>query len=91
MLALGAWTYFKKGGSIRVDIGRKEQFIRVVADCHTVGKLHDGKTVVKDFECRFLSFPLEHVAHHKHRLPFPFCPEITQRMLRGGCAGELPA
>jgi hypothetical protein len=77
LLALGAGTDLEIGGSVRIDVGRKEQFVRVVPDCNSVGKFDDGKTIIKDFERGFLSLSLEDVAHHKDRLTFPLCAEIA--------------
>ena len=89
LLALRTGTDLEIGGSIRINVCRKEQLVRVVPDCHSVGKLDDGKTIVKDFECGLLSFSLEHVAHHEDWLTFPLRAKIAQRVLRGGGTREL--
>ena len=78
----GARADFKIGRSIRIDVGWKEQFVRVVTDRHSVAKFHDGQAVIEDFEGGFLSFPLEHVAHDEDRLTFPLRAEIAQAVLR---------
>lgn len=91
LLALSTGTDLEIGGSIRIEICRKEQLVRVVPDCHPVGKLDDGKTIVKNFECGLLSFSLEYVAHHVDWLTFPLCAKIAQRMLGGGGTRELAA
>jgi hypothetical protein len=77
LLALGAGTDLEIGGSVGIDVGRKEQFVRVVPDRNSVGKFDDGKTIIKDFERGFLSLSLEDVAHHEDRLTFPLCAEIA--------------
>ncbi len=83
MLALGAGTDFKIGGSVRIDVCRKEQFVGIVPDGHSVGKFHDGKPIVEDLERGFLSLALEHVANHEHRLTLSLRAEIAQGVLRG--------
>ena len=51
--ALGTGPDFKVRGSVRIDVGRKEQFIRIVSNGNAVGKLDYGKTVIEDFESGF--------------------------------------
>lgn len=91
MLALEAGTDFEVGGSVWINVGRKEQFVRVISDRHAVCEFHDSQTIVKDFERGFLPFSLEDVAHHKHRLTFPLGAEIAQRVLSCGGARKLAA
>lgn len=81
MLALCAGTDLEIGRSVRIDVGRKKQFVRIVPDRNSVGEFDDGKTIIKDFECGFLSLSLEDVAHHEDRLTFPLCAKIAQRVV----------
>jgi hypothetical protein len=91
LLALGAQTDLKIGGSVRIDVGRKEQFVRIVPHCNSVHKFDDGKTIIEDFERGFLSLTLEDVAHHEDGLTFPLGPEIAERVLSCSGARELAA
>lgn len=85
LLALCAGTDLEIGSSIRIDVGRKKKFVRIVPDRNSVGKFDDGKTIIKNFERGFLSLSLEDVAHHKDRLTFPLGAEIAQRVV--SCCG----
>jgi hypothetical protein len=91
LLTLCAGTDFKIRGSIRIDVGRKEQLVRVIADRHSVCKFDDGQPIVEDLEGGFLSFSVEEVAHDEDWLAFPLGAEITQGMLRGAGTRELAA
>jgi hypothetical protein len=91
LLTLNAGTDLEIGGSVRIDICRKEQFVGVISDRNAVRKFHDGKTIIEHFERGFLSFPLKHVPHHNNRLTFPLGAEVTQRVLRLASARKLSA
>ena len=91
MLALEARADLEVGGSVWINVGRKEQFVRVISDRHAVCEFHDSQTIVKDFERGFLPFSLEDVAHDEHGLAFPLGAEIAQRVLSCGGAGKLAA
>ena len=77
MFALSAWANFEVGGSLVVDMGRQEQFERVIPDRAAVGKFDDGQTVVKDFKVPFLPFSGQDMPEDEHRLPLTFRTEVT--------------
>ena len=77
LLALSTGTDLEIRGPVRIDVGRKQQFIRIVSNRDAVGKLDHGKTVVEDFEGGFLPFALDQVAHDENRLTFPLRPKIA--------------
>ena len=77
MLALDTGPDFKIGRPIRVYIRGEKQLVGIATDRHPVGKFDDGQTIIEDFKCRFLSFSIKNVAHHKDRLPLPLDAEIA--------------
>ena len=90
MLALGTGTNFELSGSIRIDVGGKQQFVRVIAERNAVAEFDHGKSIVEHFKRGFLSLSLDDVTHHKHGLAFPLRAEITQRMLRRLLPAPVP-
>ena len=91
MLALEAGADLEVGGSVRINVGRKEQFVRVISDRHAVCEFYDSQTIVKDLERGFLPFSLQDVAHDEDGLAFSLGAEIAQRVLSCGNAGKLAA
>ncbi len=84
-------TDFKVGNPLLIDIGREQEFQRIVPEDCTVGKFHHGQPVVKDLEGGFLPLPVQVVSHDEQGLAFPFGAEVAQATLGGGGAGKLAA
>ena len=80
-LAGTAGPDFKIGDPLVVDLGREQEFDRVVAQQSTVAELDKGDPVVEDFEGCFLPFAIQQMAKHHDRLAFALDAEIFQRML----------
>ena len=77
MLALGTGTDFEICGPVRIDVGRKQQFLRIVSNRDAVGKFDHGKTVIEHFKGGFLPFAFDQVAHDEDGLTFALRPKIA--------------
>lgn len=77
MLTFSARTDLKVRGAIRIDIGGKEEFVGVIPNRHPVDEFHDCQTVIENLEGSFLSFPLEDMTHHEHRLALPLRAKVA--------------
>jgi len=77
LFALPAGTNFKIGGSLVVDVGRQEQFERVISDHAAVGEFNDSQAVVKDFKGCFLSFSGQYMPEDEHRLSLTLRAKVS--------------
>ena len=89
MLTLPAGADFEIGHALLVDVGREQEFKRVIPQPDIVLEPNDGQTVIEDFKHGFLAFPFQPVSDDKQRLPLAFGPQIFQRALRGRGTGEF--
>ena len=67
---------------MKIDVRGKEQFERIIADGHAIGKFHNGQAIVEDFERGFLPLSFEAMAHDEDRLAFSLDTKVAQRALR---------
>lgn len=77
MFALPAGTNFKVRDALIIDLGRQEQFPRVIADRAAVGEFDNGQSIVKDFEASFLAFPRQDMPDDEHRLSLALGAEVS--------------
>lgn len=77
MFALPAWANFEVGGSLVINMGRQEQFERVIPNHAAVVEFDDGQSVIKDFECTFLPFSGQDMSQNEYRLSLTFRAKVS--------------
>lgn len=77
MFALPAWANFEVGGSLVINMGRQEQFERVIPNHAAVVEFDDGQSVIKDFEGTFLPFSGQDMSQNEYRLSLTFRAKVS--------------
>jgi hypothetical protein len=91
LLALTARANLEEGIPLVVDLGREQEFQRVIPENGSIREPHQGEPVVKDLERGFLAFPVQKMSDDQDRLALAFGAKISQSVLRLRRTGELTA
>jgi len=81
LLALAARANLEESIPLVVDLGREQEFQRVIPENGSIHELYQGKPVVKYLERGFLAFPIQKMSDDQDRLPFAFGAKISKSVL----------
>jgi hypothetical protein len=91
LLALAARANLEESIPLVVDLGREQEFQRVIPENGSIRELYQGKPVVKYLERGFLASPIQKMSDDQDRLAFAFGAKISKSVLCLSHTRELAA